>query len=84
MTNGEQRREARGGQSLNRWRIRMTEFEKLKSELPRLRTLARSVQVEEAAGWSKQELAHLDNEIRWCVDALTELSEQVGAVTHQR
>jgi hypothetical protein len=51
----------------------MTELELLKSELPQLRALAQSINLDNGCALSEQERVRLGSEIRWCIDALTEL-----------
>jgi hypothetical protein len=58
----------------------MTELEQLKSELPRLRALTRAVSLAETESWTAQERVRIGNEVRWCVDALTELGLQLKVV----
>jgi hypothetical protein len=58
----------------------MTELQELTSELLECRELARSIDVEKFESWMPQELVRLSSEIRWCVDALTELDMQLRAV----
>jgi hypothetical protein len=59
----------------------MTEFEQLLSDLTRLRARARAVSPEESASWTAKEKTRFNCEIRWCVDALTELEARIKAVT---
>ena len=61
----------------------MSELERLVAELPCLRIRAQRLSVGEAADWSTNEVSRISSEIRWCVEALTELDARIKAVASQ-
>ena len=57
----------------------MNDLEQLKLDLPLVRALAGSANLEGMAAWSDMEATHFSCELRWCVEALQELSFRVEA-----
>jgi hypothetical protein len=59
----------------------MSDLEQLKLDLPRMRTLARTVDPDAIYAWSPAERINFDRELRWCVEALQELAVRVKAAS---
>jgi hypothetical protein len=57
----------------------MTDLDRLKQDLPRLRMVANSLSTDECLNWSADERARFNNELRWCVEALKELDARMAA-----
>lgn len=51
----------------------------LKAEIIRLRQIAADGDLEDALLWSRNDHAQFDMEVRWCIEALRELSARVAA-----
>lgn len=49
------------------------------SEIARLRVLAQTCAVTDAAVWTRDQQAAFDAETRWCVEALKELAARIAA-----
>jgi hypothetical protein len=50
------------------------------SELTQLRARARAIDPKESASWTAKDRTRFDCQVRWCVDALTELKARINAV----
>lgn len=59
----------------------MSDLEKLKVELPRLRTRVQSIQPEEAAAWTSVERIRFDRELHWCIEAMKEFKTRLQAIS---